>query len=261
MTTAFPETRSDVAYIETLTDEELAVLGGDDPLAVHPFLDELPADAQAVAKRVAFRGLLARGIVDPPSDEAVDAARAAGGRDDTPVDVMVRQDVQSLVALRRGAQLVVALARTTGAGQDYWYGYLIDDMALVEEVTEGGLHRFSLIREEQLLDLLLAVAVHPASGDATGAPVPMRDDPDRQPPPPILRTLGQALLRSDLVVRYPGAVAPYPTSLFTGPAGSWLVSHRDPERPVAFPMRAEELREHVRAAVHDARLEVATRHG
>ena len=107
-TTLFPPIRSDVAYLETLTDEELAVLGGEDPLAVRPFYDELPPTAQEVAKQVAFRGLLARGIVDPPSTEAVGSARARGGSPDLAVDVMVREDVQSLIELRRGSPMPVS---------------------------------------------------------------------------------------------------------------------------------------------------------
>ncbi|MGZ8751029.1 MAG: hypothetical protein ACXWYP_09160, partial [Pseudonocardia sp.] len=190
-TTPFPPIRSDVAYIETLTDEELAVLGGEDPLAVRPFYDELPPTAQEVAKQVAFRGLLARGIVDPPSAEAVESARAQGGSPDLAVDVMVREDVQSLIELRRGSPMLVALARTTSEGHDYWYGYLFDDMALIEEITETGLHRFSLIRDDQLLDLLVAAAVHPAAADAAGEPVRMPDDAESRPTAPILQTLGQ----------------------------------------------------------------------
>lgn len=250
-------TLADGAYVETLTDEELAVLddpGDDDsgPVAVRPRFDDLAPEQQDVARQVAFRGLLARGIVDPPSPEAVAAAEARGGTPTTPVDVLVRQDVQSLVTLRRGAALVVAVARTTAAGQDYWYGYLIDDMALIEEVTEAGLHRFSLVRDDQLPDLLVGAAVHPDTTDATGEPMAMPDEPVPDPPPPVLRTLGQALLRADLVVRYNGRVAAQTASLFTGPAGSWLVTHREGEQSVAFPMRAQELREHVVATIREA---------
>ena len=34
--------------------------------------------------------------------------------------------------------MLVALARTTSEGHDYWYGYPFDDMALIEEITERG---------------------------------------------------------------------------------------------------------------------------
>ena len=246
-------TLADTAYVETLTDEELAVLDDADSVAVRPRFDDLAPEQQDVARQVAFRGLLARGIVDPPSPEAVAAARARGGTPTTPVDVLVRQDVQSLVTLRRGAALVVAVARTTAAGQDYWYGYLIDDMALIEEVTEAGLHRFSLVRADQLPDLLVGATVHPATADGTGEPMAIPDGPAPDPPPPVLQTLGQALLRADLVVRYNGRVAAQTASLFTGPAGSWLVTHREGEQSVAFPMRAQELREHVVATIREAR--------
>jgi hypothetical protein len=257
-----PQAPADVAYLETLTDEELAVLDdsgldGAGPIAVRPRFDDLSAAQQDVARQVAFRGLLARGIVDPPSAEAVAAAEARGGSPTTPVDVLVRQDVQSLVTLRRGAALVVALARTTSAGQDYWYAYSLDDLALIEEVTDSGLHRFSLVRDDQLLDLVVASAIHPDTADATGSPVAMPDDPapgspPPDPPPPVLQTLGQALLRVDFVVRHHGRVAAQTVSLFTGPAGSWLVAHREAEPSVAYPMRSHELREHVRATVREA---------
>jgi hypothetical protein len=165
--------------------------------------------------------------------------------------------VQSLVALRRGAPMVVALARTTSIGQDYWYAYVIDDMVLVKEVTPAGLHRFGLARDDRLLELVVASAVHPDAADAAGRPVAMPDDPLPDPlpdpPPPLLQTLGQALLRADLVVRHAGAGAAQVASLYTGPAGSWLVAHREAEPSVAFPMRAQELREHVRTSVREAR--------
>ena len=259
-------THAEMAYVETLTDEELAVLDDtvpDDaaPVSVRPCFDELSRRHQDVARQVAFRGLLARGIVDPPSPIAVAAAADSGGGPYARVDVLVRQDVQSLIALRRGATLMVALARTTSAGQDYWYGYLInhpidgtvDDLALVEEVSDAGLHRFSLLHAGQLLDLLVETAVHPEAVDATGAPVAMPDGPPSGPPPPILQTLGQAFLRVDAVVRYQGRVVAPMVSLYTGPAGSWLVQHRGTESSVAFPMRAHELREHLRATVREAR--------
>lgn len=252
-----PATAADVAHVETLTDEELAVLddpGPDaEPLAVRPRFDQLSAGQQDVARQVAFRGLLARGIVDPPSADAVADAEARGGFPDTRLDVMVRHDVQSLLTLRRGAALVVALARTTSAGQDYWYGYLVDDIALIEQVSEAGLHRFGLVREDRLLDLTIASAVHLGAADASGPPLAMPDGPPTDPPPPVLQMLGQALLRVDLVVRHTGQGAPRTTSLFTGPAGSWLVAHRDGEPSVAFAMGAQELREHVRATVCEAR--------
>jgi hypothetical protein len=123
-------THAEMAYVETLTDEELAVLDDtvpDDaaPVSVRSCFDELSRRHQDVARQVAFRGLLARGIADPPSPIAVAAAQDSGGGPYARVDVLVRQDVQSLIALRRGATLMVALARTTSAGQDCRPGLLV----------------------------------------------------------------------------------------------------------------------------------------
>ncbi len=270
-------------YIDTLTDEELAVLGGESALAVRPYLDELPPAEQELAKRVAYRSLLARGVVEPPTADAVEAARSrigaglgsvgagsigagsigAGSIGVGQVDVLVREDIHSPVQLRRGSPLVVALARTTGGGHDFQYAYLADDVVLVEQVTEAGLHRFSLLAENQLLDLVVDGAVHPDSGDCFGEPVemPAEPDPDQVPAAPILDELGRALLRADLVVRFAGEVAPNTVSVFSGPHGSWLVSHRDGEPSLARPMRADEIREHVRWMVTDSRREMAELHG
>jgi hypothetical protein len=256
----------DTAYIETLTDEELAVLAPPDPLAVQPFLDELPEDQRDTARRVAYRGLLARGIIDPPAgtamQTAVAAARSAGdGAAGVAVDVMVRRDVQSLVELRRGAGLVVALARTTSVALDYWYAYLVDDLALVEEVSPDGIHRFSLVGEDRLLGLVIAAAVHPLAADSAGNRVPMPTGTDvdidaGSPPPEILQVLGQALLRTDLVVRHRAESTPTTSSFFTGPSGSWLVRRHEPEPTYAQPVSVPDIREHVGRTVGEAQREV-----
>ena len=96
--------------------------------------------------------------------------------------------------------------------------------------------------------------MHPAAADAAGEPVRMPDDRAgaHRPTAPILQTLGQALLRADFVVRHRSEVAAQAVGLFTGPAGSWLVTHRGAEPSIAFPMRADELREQVRALVREA---------
>ncbi len=77
---------------------------------------------------------------------------------------MVRQDIRSVIALREAAQVVVAVARTTAATQDFWYAHLVDDVVLLEEVSRDGMHRFALAERSRLAELAVGAAVHPERG-------------------------------------------------------------------------------------------------
>src|SRR3954454_13858489 len=101
-------------FVEVLTDEELSVLATPGAMPVTPFLPALDPPSADAARRTAYRSLIARGVLDPPTDEAIAHATAAG---DGEVELMVRQDIRSVVALRDAAQVVVAVARTTAATQ------------------------------------------------------------------------------------------------------------------------------------------------
>ncbi|WP_282946418.1 hypothetical protein [Cellulomonas endometrii] len=227
--------------VEVLTDEELAVLHGPESLVVQPHLATLPDADRALALRTAYRGLLARGIVDPPTAEAL--AAAVG---EPTVELQVREDVLSLVALRRGAPAVVCVARTTVIGQDFWYAHVVRDVVLVEQVSADGLHRFALARADTLGDLLLDAAVHPGTADGSGPAIEVPDP--SEPPLEITERLGSALLRADVVVRTVDDRQPPLSGLFTGPGGAWLLSAREGDRgPVtASPVSREDLEAHVR---------------
>jgi hypothetical protein len=233
-------------FVEVLTDEELAVLARPHALALAPYLDELDPEQRQLAQRTAYRGLLARGIVDQPTAAAVAAAEVAG---DGSVELMVRRDVRSVLALREGAGLAVAVARTASSGRDYWYAYLVDEVLLLEEISSEGLHRFALARAEQLLDLTVAAAVHPDSGDTAGHPVAVPAAADAPPPAPVLGQLGQALLRADVVVRHVREREAGTLEVFTGPHGCWLVTGRGGPVPMAHPLSADALRSQLRGFV------------
>ncbi len=244
----------DAVPVEVLTDEELAILAPENGIVVSPYLQDVPEAHRDLATRTAYRGLLARGIVDPPT--AADT-REALSRGDGEVQLMVRQDVRSIVALREAARLVVALARTTATGQDFWYAHVVDDVAVLEEVGSDGLHRFALTDAARLPRLTAAAAVHPDCGDASGDPVRLTAGPgDPTPPDEVLERLGAAVLTSDVVVRHVGDARPVMLGLFTGPDGAWVTTvERGSERtPVAVPCAAEE----ARRMVHDAVVEGLT---
>jgi hypothetical protein len=235
--------------LEILTDEELAILAGPGGIAVSPYLETLAEGEREAVTRTAYRGLLARGIVDPPTPEATAAALGSG---ETTVELMVRQDVLTVVTLRRSARSVVALARTTAVAQDFWYAHVVDDVTLIEEVSGDGLHRFALCRTRDLPGRVVDAAVHPDTGDATGEPVEMTARPgDPTPPDEVVERLGESLLRTDLVVRTADDEHAPLLGIFTGPGGAWCsVVRADSGGPVLVePCTAEDVRRRVRAEV------------
>ena len=243
-------------FVEVLTDEELAVVAPPGAMPVQPYLDDLDESSRAVALRTAYRSLVARGIVTAPTPEAKAAAVAAHG--DT-VDAAIRRDVASVVALRAGARLVVALARTTAVTQDFWYGHLVDDVVLLEEVSKDGLHRFALADADHLEALVTDAVVHPEATDSTGEPHLLAGD-ELAPPDAVLEQLGAAFVRVDGIVRYPGDHQPPTFAAFSGPSGCWWVAGGvEPAR--AEPLAVADARTRVSAAVRQARAESRVLHG
>ncbi|RZS90808.1 hypothetical protein EV189_0037 [Motilibacter rhizosphaerae] len=228
---------ADLVPLETLTDEELAVLAPAHSIVVDPFLDEqdagVPRAVRAAVARTAYRSLVARGILEPPTSEAaVEALEQRLADDDIgTVAVMVRDDVRALVSLRQAARTVVAVARTTAASQDFWYAHVVDDVTLVEEVDSAGMHRFALSSTAALPELLVAAAVHPElpdldtdqEGREVVLPVAPVDEADPTPPDEVLEELGAAVLRCDVVVRVVGDEEPVLFGVFSAPAGCWTL--------------------------------------
>jgi hypothetical protein len=228
--------------LEILTDEELSVLTPGPGAVVTPFLSSVPDAERDAVRRTALRGLVARGIVDAPSADATATPVPGSGGAEVEVGVMVRQDVLSALTLREAARRVVAVARTTATGQDFWYAHLVDEIALLEEVGTDGLHRFALGHTAALDELLAGATLHPEATDGHGDPIllPSARLVDEAPVPGVraqrvlpmedevlhelLEHLGAAYVRADvLVVSADQDERPAMTGLFTGPRGSWSV--------------------------------------
>lgn len=253
-TKADPSGRTDEVStipLETLTDEELSVLAPDQGVVVMPVLTELPPGELDAVRRTAFRGLVARGIVDPPEAESLAAAQEGAASGDVALELRVRNDVLSALTLRQSASAVIAAGRTTSTGQDFWYAHLVEDVVLLEEVSLDGLHHFALGRARDLGTLLEGAVLHPEATDGEGLDVELAVAPDSDAPAELLEVLGRAYLRADvLVVRREGSETPLPdlTGLFTGPQGSWSVLARPgSQRAWATPETVAELRTRVRA--------------
>jgi len=93
-------------FVEVLTDEELSVVAPPGAMPVNPCLDDLDDAGRTVARRTAYRSLVARGIVTPPTPQATAAAVAS---QEDAVDAAIRRDVASGRIVRREAH-----------GQPYW---------------------------------------------------------------------------------------------------------------------------------------------
>lgn len=252
--------------LEMLTDEELAILAGPDSIVVSPFLERISAAHRPTAERTAYRGLLARGILDSPSPEALAAAQRDPADDDKPtagldVELAVRQDVHAMVALRAAARGVVAIALTTSTGQDFWYAHVVDDVCLLEQVGAEGIHRFALLDSADLPQAVVDAAVHPDAGDADGSGFTFAPSEDSPLPGEFLERLGETLTCCDVVVRTAGDEAPAMTGVFSGPAGTWLFhAQYASEDPVEVePCTAEGTRVRIRDIVIAALARLAER--
>lgn len=251
--TQLPVTDLKPVLVEVLTDEELRVLDGGNSMVVAPYADTVAEAERDPVLRTAFRGLVARGIIDPaPESTAGTGPESTAGTDGVdeglaPVDVLVRSDVQTLITVRSNALQVVAVARTVAGGQDYWYAHTIDDITVLEEVSQDGLHRFALTSTDNLAEHLVAATVLADAADGTGEPIEI--DAAEPEPAPLVERLGQGYVRADILVRHRDVKVPPVLGVFTGPHGSWTVEAGGPGRVDCAPTTVADLRERVRGLV------------
>lgn len=255
MTTTAEPRRVDLV---DLTDEEVAVLATTDGPVVLPYLGTLDDAQVATATTTAYRSLVARGLLTAPTpQEAREAARTstAHGEERVAYPVRMPETLAHLLHLRAGASTVVCVSVATALGAEYRYAHVVDDVALVEEVTGTGLHRFSLVDTADLPPLVETWVLHPEATPGTGEeivqlPAP-QGDPDPTPPDELLERLGTALVRADLVVRRVGDDEPELLGVFSGPSGTWTSRSRfGSAAPVVIrPATPDDVRHLVRSAL------------
>lgn len=230
-----------VRPVEVLTDEELSLLTYGPGAVVTPYFSEVAARDTELVQRTAYRGLVARGIVDP-------SGVPGGALGSGPARLSLRDDVMTLVSLRQAATTLVAVARTMIDRQDFWYAHVVEDLVVLEEVSGDGLHRFALGFTRDLPTLLLEAALHPDATDGAGAEVSIDAMPDEDAPAQLLEVLGRAHVRADVVVLTAESSGQRPelTGLFTGPEGSWSVTSSPTSGAVARPESLDTVRARLR---------------
>ncbi|WP_055698665.1 MULTISPECIES: hypothetical protein [Streptomyces] len=139
-----------------LTDEEIAVLDPDsltECVAPTPHIGELSAQEREWAYATALRSLVSREAVEIANIEELDAVlRSAESNPEsanTPsgvdADMRIAPEVSLALALRRTASRALAVEQHTSSGATHMLVYVHgEDLYLVERVTSGGLHMFTL---------------------------------------------------------------------------------------------------------------------
>lgn len=209
-----------------LTDEELAAI---DPvpvgqrLVVMPWFDGLKQDQQQLAIVTAMRGLVARGLVQAPSEDEVARVVPAGEVQAT-VTVDMDADIARALTVRRSACRVVAAQRTAGSREDHLYLYESEDGSLLAELVEPkGLHRLGLPATGSLAAALEAYLLPGDWPGYDGEPmvVDAQTAADSGASAQLIKTLGSCWVQAEFVVRLVGSPPRPPRvhGLSAGPDG------------------------------------------
>lgn len=224
-----PVERLPLRPVLTLTEEELLVLTEGAPGPV-PARVSLPVESEELVHAVALRCLMARGLVLP-----------AGAGDDG-VSWEVTEPLGVTLALRHEAHTVLALHRTLGplkteaaAGGGGTVGvrylHLHEEMAVIEDVTEDGMHGLLTVFAERYQDAIAefirppgAVAGH---GQVLHLPETLRPPADEAPASGaetvlggFLHSLGDPTVIVEVAVAREGEVTGG-TMLTFGPGGCY----------------------------------------
>lgn len=160
---------TNVRPLLALTDEELLAVLGDDPVAAlvrAPFVGELPDEERNLAMRSGLRSLVARGIVDAPimSDTAPNTLQVEPEADQPVLDTS--EDLSHILTFYRTAERFAIIDLPVPDDRRRQFSVVLPSStvtghALVEEVTHGGLHGFSVLPREDLPAALWQAGLEP----------------------------------------------------------------------------------------------------
>ncbi|MFB7084879.1 hypothetical protein [Streptomyces sp. NPDC056296] len=162
-------------HLLRLTDEEIAVLDPDsltECVAPTPRLGELSAQEREWAYATALRSLVSREAVEVGNiDELDSVVRRAKNSNDaaagtTPsgidLDLRITPELSLALTLRRTATQALAVEQNTSGGATHALVYVHSvDLYLVERVTSGGLHAFTLASSAEDAAQLVQMFVDP----------------------------------------------------------------------------------------------------
>ncbi|MEW2352001.1 hypothetical protein AB0904_30615 [Streptomyces sp. NPDC006684] len=218
-----------------LTDEEIAVLDPEslsECVAPTPRIAELSGQEREWVYATALRSLVSREAVEVANIEELDAVlRAAEARreaGETPaegtdpgsrpsgvdLDLRITPEVSLVLTLRRTAARALAVEQHTSSGRTHLLVYVhADDLHLVERVTSGGLHMFTLAASAQDAADMALLFVDPFEVAAKDGPV-QHLTPEQISQENVGRALGEAIDNA-LVVGQTVLLADTPGPLLT----------------------------------------------
>ncbi|MFJ8308924.1 MULTISPECIES: hypothetical protein [unclassified Streptomyces] len=247
-------------HLIKFTDEELAVLDPDslvDVVAPTPHLDAMSDAEREWVLATALRSLVARDLVEVENIEELDAVLRASSEagmdrpedqkaeDDAPVSgaalkMKISPEVDLALVLRRTAGHIVVAEQQTIRGSIHALVYVhARDLLLVERITGGGMHIFTLANSASDAAEMLQALTDPFG-------VADEDGPARQLDPQALDSagVGEALnsaIENALVVTQLVVLSDPPGSLLTTYATEnsvWTVLVHKPHDPKGITARA-----------------------
>ncbi|PJM99181.1 hypothetical protein CG740_31675 [Streptomyces sp. CB01201] len=229
-----------------LTDEELAVLDPDaleDVVVPTPHLATLSEEQREWVLATALRSLVSRGAVEVANIAELDAVLRSEGTDSgltADVDMRVTPEVSMALALRRTAARALAVEQQTSSGTVRAFVFVHSpELMLIEQVTGGGLHIFTLANKVQDAAGIVQALVDPFGiADRDGKAIQLdpsvltTDAVDKS----LARVIDKALVVGQLIV-----LADEPGPLLTTYATDrevWAVNVDSPQAPTGITARA-----------------------
>jgi hypothetical protein len=229
-----------------LTDEELAVL---DPSSIQevmaptPHLATLSEEQREWVLGTALRSLVSRGAVEVANISELDAVLRSEGTDShitADVDMRVTPEVSMALTLRRTAARALAVEQQTSNGSVTAFVFVhSSELLLIEQVTGGGMHIFTLASKARDAARIVQALVDPfGTADRDGKVLQLdqsaltADTVDKK----LASVIDRALVVSQLIV-----LADEPGPLLTTYATDrevWAVNVDSPQAPTGITAQA-----------------------
>ena len=239
-----------------LTDEELAVLdpsGLEDVVAPTPHLTTLSEEQRGWVLATALRSLVSRGAVEVANIAELDAVLRSEGADSNltaDVDMRLTPEVSMALTLRRTAAQALAVEQQTSNGSVTAFVFVHSpELMLIEQVTGGGMHIFTLASKARDAARIVQTLVDPF-GTANRDGKALQLDPSALTTDTVDKVLApvidKALVVSQLIV-----LADEPGPLLTTYATDrevWAVNVDSPQAPTGITAQAiseRTLEEHI----------------
>ncbi|MDT3397285.1 hypothetical protein RKE29_11610 [Streptomyces sp. B1866] len=231
-------------FLPRLTDEELTIV---DPQAAErglvalPHLRGMSDQEREWVLATALRSLVSRELVEVDNIAELAAfVREPGDSGSMDVRMRYAPELELVLALRRSADRAVAVELTSAAGTSYAYVFAnAPDLLLIERVTGGGLHLFSVAQSAREAAKGLRELVDPfgaARQDGAVLELDPRAVEAGRVGDPLKSVIDNAQVVGQLTVL---AGAPGPLLMtYAGDSEVWIVSVDAPHAPTGIAARS-----------------------